>query len=831
MTQVPTNLRHIAIRLISASDDDLLECFATDGNIDYSEWPGLLERILQRLDRIAHHDFPTPSIPLPEAPPPSIQPENNRPHQSSQDSQKENVVPDSPTIPAVERTPQPRVNAIPPPSGTLPPQIISLIDSIKSNLQTTFSSAPPHTVQRLAELILRPRSHYRTLPSYIRALDRVVSVSSPSTVFPLPSSAPAGSGSYLNGTITPTGSNDADPEDTLGGAALTPIPWLRDALMPAHAGERTVGSDLRTESTSVIDGPNGVGSVETVTVAVNGNNARPTATAVTQGELIRQEQEAGVVPVPMARSTASSGTGRRPEEADEEEDVIPHARGPEVIGMEDMGPQAPSGAGFDVEAALGRKGEGEAPRTRQTAAEMEEKEAGAERDADGDTEVVDADGNAEGDERKADSVSQNSKNCLEIRGPRPAKTIYIQANTSGPFKTYGHEAKASLLGGQPLDRSYQPYAGGYHHRQRPVPGPAGGGQLTKIMYKPNSPWTWAFVGVSFVQAAIVLSFEAYAFAKFQQSLQGDAGSYTPSRTIPTFLALYIFGFLYQLILVYDALRLKNTIQVIGLCMYNVGLLIYAAVQMDQIHDAVDLLKKKNDIDPSVWGTERPYLIAIPCIIALGTVLMAVIAWKLYDEFAWTIYKHISADLRMKRRYLTFQIYIALLKFDFFFFLGFTIQFVVVVVQHHNTEFYLTIAAIPVTIIILLMAGLFTRKENTPGMIAIIILYFAGLAYFLFKLVRMYQRNSGRYGLYDPVRRPLTTFAVITVILIILTIVNACMCTANFGRGLKPHIAGRKVESEEEKFANGNVTEMPNYHYAGYGGPGAGGTMGSRMTID
>ncbi|KAL8733035.1 MAG: hypothetical protein Q9166_002433 [cf. Caloplaca sp. 2 TL-2023] len=349
------------------------------------------------------------------------------------------------------------------------------------------------------------------------------------------------------------------------------------------------------------------------------------------------------------------------------------------------------------------------------------------------------------------------------------------------------------------------------------------------MYKPNSPWTWAFVGVAFVQAAIVLGFEAYVFAKFQSSLQGDADKQNPSRTIPTFLALCIFGFLYELLLVYDALRLKNTIQVIGLCICNVGLLIYTAVQMDQIQEAIELLSNGNDISsPDVWNEEKPYLIAIPCIIGLGTVLMAVIAWKLYDEFAWTIYKHISADLKMKRRYLTYQIYIALLKFDFFFFLGFTIQFVVVVVDHHNIEFYLTIAAIPVTIIILIMAGIFTRKENTPGMLVIIMLYLAGLAYFLFKLVRMYQ-NTWRRVLYDPVRRPLTTFAVITVILIVLTIINACMCTANFGRGLKPHIAGRKIESEEEKFANHNMTEMPNYNY-GYG-PGSGGAMGSRMTID
>ncbi|KAL9000166.1 MAG: hypothetical protein Q9169_001068 [Polycauliona sp. 2 TL-2023] len=349
------------------------------------------------------------------------------------------------------------------------------------------------------------------------------------------------------------------------------------------------------------------------------------------------------------------------------------------------------------------------------------------------------------------------------------------------------------------------------------------------MYKPNSPWTWAFVGVSVVQAAIVLGFEAYAFAKFQGSLHGDTSQESPSRTIPTFLALYIFGFLYQLLLVYDALRLKNTIQVIGLCIYNVGLLVYGAVQMDQINEAIELLSKKGFIDASVWEDEKPFLIAIPCVIGLVTVLMAVIAWKLYDEFAWTIYKHISADLKMKRRYLTFQIYIALLKFDFFFFLGFTIQFVVVVVERNNVEFYLTIAAIPVTIIILMMAGLFTRRENTPGMLVTITLYFAGLAYFLFKLARMWQVNGPRYNLYNAVRRPLTTFAVITVLLIILTIVNACMCTANFGRGLKPHIAGRKMESEEEKLASNNMTEMPNYNY-GYG-PGPGGAMGSRMTID
>jgi hypothetical protein len=244
--------------------------------------------------------------------------------------------------------------------------------------------------------------------------------------------------------------------------------------------------------------------------------------------------------------------------------------------------------------------------------------------------------------------------------------------------------------------------------------------------------------------------------------------------------------------------------------------------MEQIKQAVLILAAANDINLSIWGKTKPFLIAIPCILALGTCLLSVAAWKLYDEFAWTIYKHISADLRMKRRYLTFQIYIALLKFDFFFFLGFTVQFVVIV-QTYTLEFALTIAAIPVTILILIMAAVWTRRENLKGMTLTIILYFAGLAYFIFKLVRIYQPSH--QAAYLPARKELTTFAVLTIILILMTIANACMCARNFDKGLKPYINSRKLESEEEKNRYTFTREMT-------AGPSSKLTpVPSRMTID
>jgi len=106
------------------------------------------------------------------------------------------------------------------------------------------------------------------------------------------------------------------------------------------------------------------------------------AGAVTQGELLRQEQEAGVVPVATtgprvlrsstlaaAAPTAVAQSGADLDKMDVDEDTVasvedqPHARGPEEIGAEDIGNQAMDrGFGLDMEAATGRKLSPEPPR-------------------------------------------------------------------------------------------------------------------------------------------------------------------------------------------------------------------------------------------------------------------------------------------------------------------------------------------------------------------------------------------------------------------------------------------------------------------------------------
>ena len=113
-------------------------------------------------------------------------------------------------------------------------------------------------------------------------------------------------------------------------------------------------------------------------------------------------------------------------------------------------------------------------------------------------------------------------------------------------------------------------------------------------------------------------------------------------------------------MVWDALRMKNTIQAIGVCFANLALVVYTALQVDQISLALDVLKEFNALNPgetieAIWQDVRPYLIAIPVIIALVSVIMIFLSWKLYQEFAWDILKNIGADYRMKKRFLHYQV--------------------------------------------------------------------------------------------------------------------------------------------------------------------------------
>jgi Ca2+/Na+ antiporter len=55
-----------------------------------------------------------------------------------------------------------------------------------------------------------------------------------------------------------------------------------------------------------------------------------------------------------------------------------------------------------------------------------------------------------------------------------------------------------------------------------------------------------------------------------------------------------------------------------------------------------------------------------------------------------------------------------LKFDFFLFVGFIVQFLVIVPNTQQSEFWVTVAAIPIVILLLILAAVSARREYKIG---------------------------------------------------------------------------------------------------------------------
>ncbi|KAJ4337329.1 hypothetical protein N0V95_008378 [Ascochyta clinopodiicola] len=356
---------------------EILRKAADDGSLDSAAWPETLQYILTRLDDIIN-EFPKPPAhanpagtadAADAADAADTADTADAPDAADTATDKENAPPATPPRPP----PVPVFHA--PESSVIPPATTTFYSSIRTTLANNFAQHPPHTIQRLAELVLEPKRRYKYLSPYLRALDRVVSVSSPLTIFPLPQAVLPNTGGLLNGTtsIPSLHTSALGSDESLGGALLTPIPWLH------NRGQ----NELISESTEMVDGPNGAGRIETVTVGMlSGQAARqetaassvsqiasshpdgetlPSTGPVTQGELLRQEQQAGIVlnnPHSMTTSPTRTTFGENEGggtvlETVEAEEGAPHARGPETIGMEDTGPQK-QGASLDIEGAIGR---------------------------------------------------------------------------------------------------------------------------------------------------------------------------------------------------------------------------------------------------------------------------------------------------------------------------------------------------------------------------------------------------------------------------------------------------------------------------------------------
>ncbi|KAJ7685175.1 hypothetical protein DFH06DRAFT_32700 [Mycena polygramma] len=296
----------------------------------------------------------------------------------------------------------------------------------------------------------------------------------------------------------------------------------------------------------------------------------------------------------------------------------------------------------------------------------------------------------------------------------------------------------------------------------------------------------AFILTITLQAIIVLTMVAIIFRKVEVKVDFHKSNY---KTLPCYLALFALAEVFELVMAFDALRLRNIIQLLGILLFHMALIVFAAIQIHETKSAllnqVDCTKNFNLINcdgpGSLWQAVQPFLIVVPCIIAAAWFVMMFWIKQLYSEFGWAIFHVVGANPKMKRMYQWYQIMLCLLKFDFFFFVGVTMQLLIIVLARNTAEFGVTIAAIPVVLVLLALCVTALQREIKWLMSISLVMMLAASSY-LYKLVRIYEPSSRE--VYATTRASLTIFTVVAFLLLFASFAVGLRCFADFDRGLQ-----------------------------------------------
>ena len=162
--------------------------------------------------------------------------------------------------------------------------------------------------------------------------------------------------------------------------------------------------------------------------------------------------------------------------------------------------------------------------------------------------------------------------------------------------------------------------------------------------------------------------------------------------------------------------------------FNALFLLYAIIQITEIN-AVALAPVSGISHVSI-GT---LAIIIPIVISVAEVAYIALGWKIYTEFGWKVYKFLGADRRIKTMFAHHQIFLCLVKFDLFFWVGFSVQFIFLVLARHDAEFYLTCAALPLSLVVLVEGHLAARHESKYMMLAFMAGCGGAMVYFVYKV--------------------------------------------------------------------------------------------------
>jgi len=330
-----------------------------------------------------------------------------------------------------------------------------------------------------------------------------------------------------------------------------------------------------------------------------------------------------------------------------------------------------------------------------------------------------------------------------------------------------------------------------------VPPPASRSSLLRS-FIPSSLACRLYLLVALLETFVDVAIEVELFFRVRNASSNSSVPDVDYGRLPIYIFLFGLAHAYQFVLAVDAVRSRNMLQIAFLAVFNALFIGYSVLQISEVQSALPAGT------PGIISIPiNIVLILVPIVISVAEVAYLLLSWRMHTEFGWQNYKLLGADRQIKKMFLHFQVLECLLKFDVYFWIGFSVQFIFLALDQTSIEYPLTIAALPVSLLLLLEGHLAARFENRWLMASFMVGTLGACVYFAYKLVRILMERTDQS--FVPVWKSLVGFSSACIALIILTFIMACIVFFNFGKGLKRHLrkSKRTLDVTSSRRTNGD----------------------------
>ncbi|KAJ2452884.1 hypothetical protein EV183_002621 [Coemansia sp. RSA 2336] len=297
-----------------------------------------------------------------------------------------------------------------------------------------------------------------------------------------------------------------------------------------------------------------------------------------------------------------------------------------------------------------------------------------------------------------------------------------------------------------------------------------------------------------LQTLAVVGLEISILVMVLKYVENVFSSWSSDKCVAIYFMLLVIASLYGLFLVVGGILNGDTIQIIGFCVFNLFAMSLAIFRLFQVRT---WLLNEVVVGDLVYDMVKQEMIASIAIIGGVTVAFGVLTYFVYHSFGWEIYKRVGADMKIRRMYINYRLLVLLLKMDFFVFVGFAVSYIILILKSSDPEFAITIALVPLTLLVLSLAFWGLQRESVWMMWTVVVLLCASSAYFVFKCARMYDpKQEAKYATQKPM---MTYYTVVSLVVVACTLHQAATCLANFGCGLKERIEitrGKRSDMEQ-----------------------------------